>query len=72
MQLNGHMDENSIKNPFLRFLAAELPWAFTSPMAKSPRFLSSAPIELGLGFFYAPTRMSRVTYTSLQIYNAIP
>lgn len=48
------MDENSIKKSVYAILAAEPPWAFTSRMAWSPRFLSNAPIELGRGFFTPP------------------
>lgn len=48
------MDENSIKKSVYAILAAESPWAFTSRMAWSPRFLSRAPIELGRGFFTPP------------------
>lgn len=48
------MDENSIKKSVCAILAAESPWAFTSRMAWSPRFLFRAPIEFGRGFFTPP------------------
>lgn len=65
------MDKNSIKKSVYAILAAESPWAFTSRMAWSPRFLSHDPIELGRGFFYAPTLMSRVMYMFPHIKNAV-
>lgn len=65
------MDKNSIKKSVYAILAAESLWAFTSRMAWSPRFLSRDPIELGRGFFYAPTLMSRVMYMFPHIQNAV-